>query len=140
MVKGGEWYLPKPADVLIVSRRKFGRCALCAAQSSIGRLRRAQLPRLASSGGGGQDTFVGVLAAGRLMCDTYLSAKEVLRETTYALTNLARTQLNAERRDIDPLEVPRFFTSSSNVVGLCRHTENDAHLALQLMFKLQVRS
>jgi DNA polymerase alpha subunit A len=106
-------------------------------QSSIGRLRRSQLPRV-TAGSNGQETFVGVLAAGRLVCDTYLSAREVLRETTYTLSNLARTQLGTDRREVDPLEVPRFFGESASVLGLCRHTENDAHLAMQLMFKLQV--
>jgi DNA polymerase alpha subunit A len=106
-------------------------------QSSIGRLRRKQLPRLAS-GSSGQDTFVGVLAAGRLVCDTFLSSRELLRETTYTLTNLANTQLSVDRREVDPLEVPRFFASSQSVIALCRHTENDAQLAMQLMFKLQV--
>ena len=106
-------------------------------QSAIGRLRRKQLPRT-GNGTGGQDTFIGVLAAGRLICDTYLSSKELLRETTYTLTNLARTQLNSERRDVDPLEVPRFFVNSNAILALCRHTENDTQLALSLMFKLQV--
>jgi hypothetical protein len=47
-------------------------------------------------------------------------------------------QLGAERRDLDPLEVPRCFVSSLNVVYLCLHTLKDANLALKLMFKLQV--
>lgn len=52
----------------------------------IGRLRRNKPPRAYSSshgmkGAGG--SFNANVAAGRLLCDTYLSAKEFLRETTY---------------------------------------------------------
>jgi hypothetical protein len=39
---------------------------------------------------------MGVLAAGRLICDTYLAAREHLaKETTYRLTELAASQLGA---------------------------------------------
>ena len=52
----------------------------------IGRLRRNKPPRAYSSshgmkGAGG--SFNANVAAGRLLCDTYLSAKEFLRETTH---------------------------------------------------------
>lgn len=51
--------------------------------SKIGRLKRSQMPRL--SGGGtafGSGASPGALTciAGRLLCDTYLSARELLRE------------------------------------------------------------
>ena len=41
------------------------------------------------------------IMAGRLVCDTYIAAKENLRETTYTLTNLAASQLGKIRQDID---------------------------------------
>ncbi|CBJ49021.1 conserved unknown protein [Ectocarpus siliculosus] len=55
--------------------------------SKIGRLRRNTPPRVYSSshgmkGAGG--SYNANVAAGRLLCDTYLSAKEFLRETTYS--------------------------------------------------------
>ena len=51
--------------------------------SKIGRLKRSQMPRL--SGGGtafGSGASPGALTciAGRLLCDTYLSSRELLRE------------------------------------------------------------
>lgn len=56
-------------------------------KQQIGRLRRNKPPRAYSSSGGmkggGGGSFNANVAAGRLLCDTYLSAKEFLRETTY---------------------------------------------------------
>lgn len=61
-------------------------------EQQIGRLRRNKPPRAYSSSsgmkGGGGGSFNANVAAGRLLCDTYLSAKEFLRETTYRLAAL----------------------------------------------------
>ena len=43
---------------------------------------------------------------GRLLCDTYKSSKEFLRETNYSLTSLSKSQLGYDRVDIDPIDVP----------------------------------
>lgn len=107
------------------------------AWSRIGRLRRQQMPRLAT-GVGGRDQFTGVLCAGRLVCDTYLAARELVRETTYALSYLAHSMLNVRREDIDPGDVPRYCSTPEDCIRLCQHTEDGAWLALALMFKLQV--
>jgi DNA polymerase alpha subunit A len=106
--------------------------------SRIGRLRRTAMPRVAA-GVGGRDQFTGVVAAGRLICDTYLAAKELLlRETTYTLSALSKNYLEHIRDEIDPLDVPRHFTSGAACLHLARHTDTDAWLAMRLMFKLQV--
>jgi hypothetical protein len=47
--------------------------------------------------------------AGRLVCDTYMAAKENLRETTYTLTELARTQLGKRRAEVDFKQVLCLF-------------------------------
>jgi len=66
--------------------------------NKIGRLRITRVPK-----------NIADVAGGRLLCDTYTSSKEFLRETTYSLTSLAHSQLGYERQDIDPIDVPRFF-------------------------------
>lgn len=104
--------------------------------SRIGRLRRSVMPRTSSSGG--KESYMGVLTAGRLCCDTYLSARELIRETTYALTALVQSQLGLTRRDVEPQDVPRYFEDGEKTMWLIKHTENDAYLALQLMFRLVV--
>ena len=106
--------------------------------SMLGRLRLGIMPK-PSTGSGGKEKFVGNLTAGRLLVDTYLTARELVRETTYALTALAKTRLGQQRVDVDPLDVPKYFAAESkDVIWLARHTQNDAWLALQLMFKLQI--
>ena len=73
------------------------------AWSKLGRLRRTQMPKLqANAGGMGQATWAEkTVTAGRLVCDTYINSKEHLRETTYTLTELARTQLQAAHPNRD---------------------------------------
>eukprot|EP00980_Cylindrotheca_fusiformis_P025028 scaffold12942_cov85-Cylindrotheca_fusiformis.AAC.1 len=86
----------------------------------------------------GKDWAIADAISGRLLCDTYLSAKEHLRETTYSLKNLAETQLKTVRQEIEPMDVPRYFESSKTIVGLGLHTLKDAQLVQRLMFKLQI--
>ena len=105
--------------------------------SKIGRRRKLQLPNK-SRFTSGKDWAIKEALSGRLICDTYVSAKEHLRETTYSLTNLASTQLKTQRTEIEPVDVPQWFNSSKTIVQLARHTLNDAQLVQRLMFKLQI--
>lgn len=63
---------------------------LATMDQKVGRLRRNKPPRayVSSSGSikGSGGSFNPSLASGRLLCDTYLSSKEFLRETTYRCT------------------------------------------------------
>ncbi|CAN0418211.1 unnamed protein product, partial [Discosporangium mesarthrocarpum] len=106
--------------------------------SKIGRLRHSRPPRAYSSKGMAGGSFNATLASGRLLCDTYLSAKEFLRETTYSLAHLSGSQLKAQRGNVDPADVPHFFSSAKDIVRLAQHTAFDASLVQRLMFKLQV--
>ena len=58
--------------------------------------------RQTNAGGMGQSTWgEKMIMSGRLVCDTYIAAKENLRETTYTLAELARTQLGKTRQEVD---------------------------------------
>ena len=106
--------------------------------SRIGRLRRTNPPR-SNSGVGGRDTFYGTLCSGRLLCDTYLAARELLgSETSYALTPLVKSRLGKDRVNVDPVDLPLYFKAGKDTLWLANHTENDAWLSLELMFALQV--
>ncbi|KAL9187656.1 hypothetical protein ACHAXT_006034 [Thalassiosira profunda] len=105
--------------------------------SKIGRRRQMRLPSGAQFGNGKEWALASALE-GRVLCDTYLSAKEFLRETTYSLTNLAKTQLKAERLEIEQVDVPHWCRTGKHLVALAKHTLNDAQLVQALMFKLQV--
>ena len=97
--------------------------------SLLGRLRKSKPPRSCNE----RD-----VTAGRILCDTYKAAKEFLRETTYSLTHLAKTQLKANRVEVDPVDVPRFFSSSADIIKLAMANAYDAMLVQGLMLKLQV--
>ncbi len=105
--------------------------------SKIGRRRYVTAPKGNFSG---KEWAIINALKGRLLCDTYISAKEMLRETTYSLTNLAKSQLKLKeaRVDIEPVDTPHWFNNSSDIINLAKHTLNDAMLVQGLMFKLQV--
>jgi DNA polymerase alpha subunit A len=105
--------------------------------SRIGRLRRKEMPR-AKAGGAGRDTFLGVTTAGRLVCDTYRASQELVRQTSYGLTELTHELLGETRRGVEPVDVPRFYGSAADTLWLVKHTVNDAWLALKLAGHLQV--
>ena len=105
--------------------------------SKIGRRRRMNIPK-SSQFQGAKDWAIADAMRGRLLCDTYLSSKELLRETTYSLTNLAKTQLKTHHVDIEPVDIPLWYGASKTIVQLARHTLNDVQLVQRLMFKLQI--
>ena len=102
----------------------------------VGRLKHTKMP--AKGHFSGKDYLIADVLAGRILCDTYISSKELLRETTYSLTNLAATQLKENRVEIEPQDVPLWFNSSKTIVQLCQHTLMDSQLVQKLMTKLQI--
>jgi DNA polymerase alpha subunit A len=44
--------------------------------------------------------------AGRLLCDTYLAARDLVHEVDYTLSTLARSLLKQERAELSPTDVP----------------------------------
>lgn len=83
-------------------------------------------------------TYTYACIPGRILCDTYKSSKEFLRETAYSLTSLSASQLACDRQEIDPIDVPKFFSNSQDIIRLGHHTMNDAFLVQGLMLKLEL--
>jgi DNA polymerase alpha subunit A len=104
--------------------------------SKIGRRRRITTPKFSSQSN--KEWLIADAMTGRLLCDTYITSKELLKETTYSLTHLAQSQLKTERMEIEPLDVPQWYQTSQHIVQLAKHTLHDAQLVQRLMFKLQV--
>jgi DNA polymerase alpha subunit A len=89
---------------------------------------------------------------GRLVCDTYLNARELMRESTYELSHLTRKVLGVERQvhpipstmvqggdAADPDSVIRMCTGSAEGLrALADHTLCDTLLAVRLAWRLQV--
>ena len=105
--------------------------------SKIGRFRMMKLPPKGQFASGKAWAIADAMT-GRLLCDTYLSSKELLRETTYSLKALAESQLKTHKVDIEPVDIPQWYNDGGDIVRLAQHTLNDAILVQRLMFKLQV--
>jgi len=101
--------------------------------SKLGRRRRSGAPSKAR-----KEWAIAEAMAGRLLCDTYLSAKELLRETMYSLTNLCATQLHVQRVDVEPSDVPQLLQQSKTTIQLAQATLQDAIYVQRLWNKLQV--
>lgn len=102
----------------------------------LGRLERRRLPRRVT--GVGREQYAGVLTAGRIVCDTYLTSKEFLREPQYSLTALAASQLNLQREEIDASGVSKMIRDGHGALQLLQHTVDDSWIALKLALKIQV--
>ncbi|TPX76601.1 DNA-directed DNA polymerase [Chytriomyces confervae] len=109
--------------------------------SKLGRLRRTKWPKLqAGAGGAGDTTFQErTVASGRILCDTFMSAKDyVMKAKSYTLTNMALTQLKIVRQELDLDKIPQLFWDAQQLFWLLKHCETDCVLSASLMMKLQV--
>lgn len=76
--------------------------------------------------------------SGRLVCDTYLAAKDLIRSKSYRLTDLVQSQLKIAREDIEFDRTASYFEDAKSLIYLVKHCSFDAFLATALMFKLQI--
>lgn len=109
--------------------------------ASLGRLKRSKFPSLGGGGhvyGGGAGLGQLSVVAGRLLCDTYLAARDLVRETDYTLTTLSKNLIGEIRSELSASDVPGKFQSVPKLLELIRHTESDAWLSLRLAFFLAV--
>ncbi|XP_075498639.1 DNA polymerase alpha catalytic subunit [Primulina tabacum] len=109
--------------------------------SKIGRLKRSVIPKLYKGNsvfGSGASSGIMSCVAGRLLCDTYICSRDLLKEVSYSLTQLAKTQLNKDRKEITPHDIPQMFQSSESLMELIEYGETDAWLSMELMFHLSV--
>ncbi|KAI3914056.1 hypothetical protein MKW98_010868 [Papaver atlanticum] len=109
--------------------------------SKIGCLKRSAMPKLTKADtiyGSGASRGIMTCTAGRLICDTYLCSRDLLKEVSYSLTPLAKTQLNKDRREIASHEIPKAFQSSRSLMELVECGEADARLSMELMFHLSI--
>ena len=104
--------------------------------SKLGRLRRSKRPF--TGNGSNMANIAASITCGRIIVDTYLSARELMRRTTYSMQALAESELGKQRVHIDPVDVPSMYENAGKIVRLAGHTNTDAHLVLGLMFKLAI--
>ncbi|KAG0194902.1 DNA-directed DNA polymerase alpha catalytic subunit pol1 [Apophysomyces sp. BC1034] len=106
----------------------------------LGRLKRKNWPKLqAGAGGAGDSTYQEkMIMSGRLVCDTYLAAKDLIRSKSYRMTDLAQSQLKIKREDIDFSKTTNAYDEARSLIHLVKHCAFDAFLSMALMFKLQI--
>eukprot|EP00794_Sanderia_malayensis_P010093 gene10093-11124_t len=105
--------------------------------SKIGRLKRQTMPKLSGSHGPKASTFGDKnTTCGRLICDTKISAKELMRCKSYDLTELSRVILNNIREEIDVDEVPAKMRTSKDLLQLLDITTMDALYSLKIIYEL----
>ncbi|XVF15540.1 hypothetical protein REPUB_Repub09cG0162700 [Reevesia pubescens] len=126
-------------DVLL---HRFQACKVPSSMwSKIGRLKRSVMPKLSKGNtifGSGASPGIMSCIAGRLLCDTFLCSRDLLKEVSYSLTQLSKTQLNKDRKEIASQDIPRMFQTSESLMELIEYGETDAWLSMELMFHLSV--
>lgn len=107
--------------------------------SKLTRLRRGNLKPM-NMGEGWNEYRMDDVVNGRLFCDTYVSAKELLpSQNNYSLSFLVETQLARHRVEVEMTDIPQILDGGdANFVKFLRHTLDDAMFVLHLMHKLEV--
>ena len=108
--------------------------------SRIGRLKKQNFPTRKFDQGGytGSSWVPRMVSCGRLLVDTFVSSKELVRETQYDLGYLAQKQLKTTRKDFDDEKIMDFYLTSDRLMMLMTHTEMDTFLTYKLMLHLNI--
>ncbi|KAI8333396.1 hypothetical protein BC941DRAFT_358178 [Chlamydoabsidia padenii] len=106
----------------------------------LGRLRRKNWPKLQAGAGGARESTYQerMVMCGRLICDTYLAAKDLIRSKSYRLNDLAKSQLKIDREDIEFDKLDAYYNNADDLLHMVKHCSFDSFLSSSLMFKLQI--
>ena len=77
------------------------------------------------------------LTAGRLLLDTELSSKELIKETTYALPALVKKLFNIDRNDIE-FDASEAVEDEKKIIFVADHTKQDSSFVHQIVIYLNV--
>ncbi|KAK2962420.1 putative DNA polymerase alpha catalytic subunit [Blattamonas nauphoetae] len=110
------------------------------ALASLGRLKRNHIQYLSASG---MDYHVQMLTGGRLLLDTYLSAKEFIRAGSYTMEDLVVELFRSKQLRYVPLDPgtinPAMFTLPV-YMGMVKNTMREARIAFNFMLEMNVVS
>lgn len=73
-----------------------------------------------------------------MLVDTFLTSKELIRETTYELTHLVKSQLKKDRTPFDEDMIEKFYLTSERLFQLVEHTEKDSYFTFMIMLHLSI--
>ncbi|ORX68792.1 hypothetical protein DL89DRAFT_284847 [Linderina pennispora] len=80
--------------------------------SKLGRLRRIQWPNMSTGGSGYAERQI---VAGRVVCDTYMASKDLIRAKSYSMSSLAAQELQIKREEIPFERIPEYFATSQKL-------------------------
>ena len=105
--------------------------------SSLGRILRHKFPHNRK-----EENYAGnwqnrALTAGRLLLDTELSSKELIKETTYALPALVKKLFNIDRNDIE-FDASEAVEDEKKIIFVADHTKQDSSFVHQIVNYLNV--
>jgi DNA polymerase alpha subunit A len=105
--------------------------------SKIGKLKREVIPKFLQSSSLG-NVYVRNCIMGRLICDTLVSCKDLVRESNYQLSYLSQKYLNQQLVEVDTnIQIPQsnHITEFQNLLDI---TLNEAYLSFALMDKFGI--
>ena len=108
--------------------------------SKIGRLNWNQWPK--SKAGAAFSTEASYaerqLLSGRIVCDTYLTAKDMIKAKNYSLGTLAESQLGLQKTPFDYERIKGYFESPDLLRQLLSGNEMDSYYIAMLMFQMLI--
>ncbi|KAI8049808.1 uncharacterized protein B0P05DRAFT_480526 [Gilbertella persicaria] len=105
----------------------------------IGRLRTCKWPKLSSGFGSDVSSLQERrLMSGRIVCDTFVTSKDLIKSKSYDLTQLASSQLHIVREDIKPDDLEKHYETGEGLLLFVKHCLYDAYLSYRLMTKMNV--
>jgi DNA polymerase alpha subunit A len=106
--------------------------------SKLGRLSRSRWPSSRKDENFSGNWQQRAWSSGRLMCDTFLSCKELLKESNYTLEHLTKTVLKKTRTDLETDDLLVYLRSAPSWAKLANHVVQDSRYSLQLCLTLSV--
>ncbi|KAI9268736.1 hypothetical protein BY458DRAFT_511383 [Sporodiniella umbellata] len=103
----------------------------------LGRLQLQSWPRINTSISDKLSYSMRLSMSGRLICDTFLASQELVRCKSYDLSELAKSQLNIEREELDLSNLSELYKSGEGLLKIANHGLRDAYISLCIAFKLQ---
>lgn len=112
--------------------------------SRLGRLNWSQWPRSGKAGSSEASWAEKQIISGRLVCDTWLASRELVKAKTHSLAALSAQLLGEAERSVrddsllDPAKMRTVLSSPDSLLAMLRRAERDAYLQSMLMFRLMV--
>ena len=108
--------------------------------SKVGRLNWSQWPK--SKAGSVFSTEASYaerqILCGRIVCDTYLAAKDLIKAKNYSLGTLAESQLGLQRAPFDYERIKDYFETPELLRQMLSGSEMDAYYIAMLMFQMLI--